>query len=209
MYKNPLIIVLAITSCLILIRCNNEENEPDLSHAKVLVEFSTAELLVSENSEEKIVDLNLGKPALEAGSIKIAVDTAYMKYYHSIPAVVNGILTLNIAKGQDAVSFSVTPKNDLIADEDRRIEFRLKEFSGMFQAGTRNKFSLTIEDDERTSPLSYANFIPANATIKETYGAGITLQVHLSESATAEGNIIVRPTSATAIYGQQFITEPA
>ena len=130
MYKNPLIIVLAITSCLILIRCNNEENEPDLSHAKVLVEFSTAELLVSENSEEKIVDLNLEKPALEAGSIKIAVDTAYMKYYHSIPAVVNGILTLNIAKGQDAVSFSVTPKNDLIADEDRRIEFRLVEVLG-------------------------------------------------------------------------------
>jgi len=64
-------------------------------------------------------------------------------------------------------------------------------------------------DDKSPVTFNYVNFIPANATIKENYLEGYTLQIQLSELLTAEGNIVVvESTSSKAGYGEHFITEP-
>ena len=63
-------------------------------------------------------------------------------------------------------------------------------------------------DDKSPVTFNYVNFIPANATIKENYLEGYTLQLQLSELLTAEGNIVVESTSSKAVYGEHFITEP-
>jgi len=56
--------------------------------------------------------------------------------------------------------------------------------------------------------FSYVDFIPANATIKENYIEGYTLQLQLSELLAGEGDIVVESTSSKAVYGEHFITEP-
>ena len=63
-------------------------------------------------------------------------------------------------------------------------------------------------DDKSPVTFSYVNFIPANATIKENYLEGSTLQLQLSELLTAEGDIIVESISSKAVYGEHFLTEP-
>ena len=64
-------------------------------------------------------------------------------------------------------------------------------------------------DDKSPVTFNYVNFIPANATIKENFTEGYTLQLQLSELLTAEGNIVVvESTSSKAVYGEHFITEP-
>ena len=64
-------------------------------------------------------------------------------------------------------------------------------------------------DDKSPVTFNYVNFIPANATIKENYLEGYTLQLQLSELLTAEGNIVVvESSSSKAVYGEHFITEP-
>ena len=64
-------------------------------------------------------------------------------------------------------------------------------------------------DDKSPVIFNYVNFIPANATIKENYLEGYTLQIQLSELLTAEGNIVVvESSSSKAVYGEHFITEP-
>ena len=64
-------------------------------------------------------------------------------------------------------------------------------------------------DDQEPVTFSYVSFIPANATIKENYAEGYTLQLQLSELLTAEGNIVVESSSSKAVYGEHFMTEPA
>ncbi len=63
-------------------------------------------------------------------------------------------------------------------------------------------------EDKSPVTFSYVNFIPANATIKENYSEGYTLQLQLSELLTAEGDIVVESISSKAVYGEHFITEP-
>src|SRR4030095_9177252 len=64
-------------------------------------------------------------------------------------------------------------------------------------------------DENPPVTFNYVNFIPSNATIKENYLQGYTLQLQLSELLKAEGNIVVvESTSSKAVYGEHFITEP-
>ena len=64
-------------------------------------------------------------------------------------------------------------------------------------------------DDKPPVAFSYVDFISANATIKENFSEGYTLQLQLSELLTAEGDIVVESTSPKAVYGEHFITEPS
>lgn len=63
-------------------------------------------------------------------------------------------------------------------------------------------------EDKSPITFSYVDFIPANATIKENYSEGYTLQLQISELLRAEGDIVVASTSPKAVYGEHFITEP-
>src|SRR5688500_3901362 len=68
---------------------------------------------------------------------------------------------------------------------------------------------VTTADDKSPVAFNYVNFIPANATIKENFLEGYTLQLQLSELLTAEGNVVVvESSSSKPVYGEHFITEP-
>src|SRR5688572_17948325 len=170
----------------VLTSCNDEEN----THPQVIVEFAEEESSVSENAGEKIIELHFDKSSLENGEVEITVSPEQAKYFTTNPATVNGRLLLEVHKSQASVTFSLAPVNDMNLNQDRLIEFTLSKSQGNFIIGDQNKFSLTIEDDELSSTHSYANFIPANASISETYAQGYPLQVHLSESATCSGSVV-------------------
>src|SRR5688572_5471022 len=63
-------------------------------------------------------------------------------------------------------------------------------------------------DEKPPITISYVEFIPANAIVKENNSEGYLLQIQLSESLAAEGKIVVEVNSK-AVYGRHFITEPA
>jgi hypothetical protein len=188
-----------------LTSCDDEEN----THPQVIVEFAEEQSFVSENAAEKIIELHFDKSSVQNGEVEITVSAEQAKYFATSPATVNGKLLLEVHKSQASATFSLAPVNDTNVNQDRQIEFTLSKVQGNLVIGSKNKFSLTIEDDELPFTESYANFISANASVSEKYAQGYPLQIHLSESATVDGSVMIKATSDKAIYGQHYVTEPA
>jgi hypothetical protein len=188
-----------------LTSCNDDDDAQPL----VTVQFAQDESLVQENATDKIIELHFDKSSVEDGEVEIAVNPEHAMYFTTNPATVNGKLLLQVHKSQSSVSFSLTPTNDTEINQDRSIEFVLKKAPGNFIIGSKDKFSLTIADDELRSTHSYANFIPANAVISEKYGEGHPIQIRLSECPAIDGIIVIKATSEKAVYGEHYITEPA
>lgn len=195
-----------VVSASLIASCNDDEDD---SHAKNVVEFTASEASVMENSVEHLITLNFVRPAIGDGKIQVAVDVEQAKYFTSTPPLVNGVLSLDIEKNKTSVTFKVVPVNNLDRDDDKVILFTLKSLSEQFFPGVKNKLSLTIKDDEATSPGSYINFIPASAIVKENKTDGYEIQLNISSPESADGGVVIKSSSAKAIYGQHYITEPA
>ncbi len=204
--KNLLKLLAIIPISAFILSCSDDEQE---NPSKVVVQFADEGLTIPENSNEKKITIEFNRVASQSGRIQIALDAEHAKYLNTIPAAVNGVLSLYVEKNVSSASFTLKPENDFAVNASKQVEFTLKEVLGNFLVGNQNKFTLTIQDDESTSPLSFVNFIPVNATIKETNADGYTLQLHVSESAGADGQIFITSHSEKAIYGQHYITEPA
>ncbi len=189
-----------------MVSCSDDEQE---NPSKVLVQFADSGLTIPENSNERKIVIDFNRPASQDGKIQIAVDTEHAKYFNTVPAAVNGVVSLYVEKNDSSASFTLKPENDFAVNASKQVDFTLKEVLGDFLIGNQSKLTLTIQDDESTSPLSVVNFIPVNVTIKETNVDGYTLQLHVSESAGADGQIFITSHSEKAIYGQHYITEPA
>jgi hypothetical protein len=202
--KNLLTRLLVLTATSVFLLSCDDDDVKDPSNSKVIVQFALPELTLSENSNEKTIALNFGKPSIQDGTIEISVDTANTKYFHTSPAVVNGILLLEVKKNDASATFAITPAN---VNGSKQLEFRLKEVPENFLMGSQNKIALTIQDE--ASPFSYVDFIPVNATIKENYSEGYPIQLHLSESPTVDGSIVLEANSTKAIYGEHYVTVPA
>lgn len=188
----------------LLASCDDEENR----RSPVVVEFGQEELVITENAEENLIELGFNTSPDQNGEIEIAVSNEMAKYFTTTPATVNGKLLLPVRARQASASFTVAPVDDPNINQDRRIEFSIDEVSEDLLIGDKKRFFLNIRDDEAPSPQSVASFIPANANISEKYVEGYALRIHLTESSTVNGSVVVKTTSNKAVYGEHFITEP-
>lgn len=212
MKKNVQKLIGLLSLALYFLACDDEElKHPDPIAALTAVEFTFDSDAVKENTGEKTITLALSKQALHEGSVKIAFDTTLAKHFTTSPTSQNGSLILGIKKGENTVSLKVTPKDNTVADGNKIVVLTLKETSDKYQTGLKKAFTLTIQDDETPTPVkdSYVNFIPLNATIKESNTEWHDINVHVSESQTVNGSIEFQAQSGTATYGVHYITQPA
>lgn len=204
--KNRIVFLGLAATASVVMSCDDDDVK---TQSLSTVQFAAEENAIIENSDSKSVLLNFTTPASSDGIIEISADTTMLKYFDTTPAIVNGTIALPVEEQASSAFFMVTPKNDFVINENRLIQFKLKDIVGNFLIGTKNNFTLTIQDDESTSALSYVNFVPANATISETYKDGYALEVQVSESSSANGEIVLIAASEKALYGQHYVTEPA
>lgn len=194
-----------------LLGCDDDNLQPqDPGQTGISVQFEKKQDEHLENGGDKLVKLTFSSRSTHPGTITLAFDSTLSKHFNSVPASQNGIILLPVAKGQDFTSFTLTPKNNSVIDGNRTVAFTAKNATPGYLIGEQNVLSLTIKDDEGDFQNgSYANFIPANASIREDHTEGYTLQVHLSEGPNVNGSVIIEAESTNAQAGINFRTVPA
>lgn len=198
---------------LLLIRCEDDDpgNHSNPAQNPSVVQFVASDSSTRENASEHAVVISLNRSAVIEGTLKIKFDSTLSKYFITTPASKKGVLSLPIKKGDDRITFKISPIDNSLLDGKRNIVFAMQEVSMGFWPGTRKTYTLTIQDDESPTQQkdSYANFISSNFTIKENNPDWHQLRIHISESPTVDGAVILRAESAEAVYGTNYITEPS
>ena len=176
-----------------------------------IVQFESSEGIIKESEGEKIISLNFNKTFDYDATIRISVDTSKVKYFTSTPAPRQGVITIFAKKNDSKAILKLKPVDNSIVNQHRVINFNFSILHNEFVLGEKRSYTLTIEDDDTTSEIkdSYVNFIPAYATLRETEPNGQELQLHVSESATANGSLTIQSNSERAVYGTHYVTEPA
>lgn len=191
-----------------LISCNEDDMNP-ISN-QIMVQFSGAEKTFAENEGAQSIAISLSKPAAHAGTISITLEGGAAESYTTIPASVNGTVTLTVPKGANATMLQLVPVDNAVVNESATITVKLKTVSPGFTIGTQNEFKAIITDDESPEPVvfSEANFISQNATLSESNETGLELQIHFSKPIAEEGHVMISYQSVKATE-QNFRTEPA
>jgi hypothetical protein len=122
--KNLLLkLLLIIPFSVFIVSCSDDEQE---NPAKVIVQFADTGLTIPENSNERKIVIDFNRPASQDGKIQIAVDTEHAKYFNTVPAAVNGVLSLYIEKNDSSASFTLKPENDFTVNASKQVDFTLK-----------------------------------------------------------------------------------
>jgi hypothetical protein len=116
-----------------------------------------SKILAERNTDGFTVPVSLSPTLSKAGTLQITiVSTAtYNTHYTTIPAAVNGVITLNIAQGASETSFQVIPINDDAVNADRQITFSMSASTGVVVIGDSNdEFAFTAYDDDEITSLA-------------------------------------------------------
>lgn len=192
----------ALNSC-------KEDNEvqPKPTPVTVLnvVQFESQEHTVSENSEAKLITINLASPATANGTLTIEVNTLYRESFTTTPATVNGKIDVAMNAGSKTATFSVVPVNNTSFDGSKPITFKILSVSKGFSIGTSHQSLFTITDDERPVEI---NFQLTNSTLKEKNNVQPAIQIIFSAASLTTGQVQIKVESNDASYGEDFTTIP-
>jgi hypothetical protein len=189
---------MAMTGC--------KDDDDDVFVPEPQVNFFASSQIISEHDDEQTINITLDRPAAISGVIKIQVGADHLSRFTTTPAASDGIITLALLKDQSEVQFKLTPMNNTSIDGDETITLTIKEVSEGFTIGTTAKNEILIEDDEE---LVNANFLLNIGSIRENKAYGLDVVIVLSDFPESEGKATVVYESASAVYGQDFVIEPA
>jgi hypothetical protein len=193
-----------------IVGCDDEDfTKHNPVHQKTSVQFALKQQAVAENAGDLNINLTFSATAKETGVIKIKVDTSLVKHFTTVPDIENGIINLSVSKDDVSVSFKIKPNDNSILNGDKLALFRISEVSDNFTVGLQSTFSLTIKDNESPAQNSHVNFIDTEVTVKENNVNWHVIQIHVSESVTANGAIVINAQPEKAVYNTHYITEPA
>lgn len=185
-------LVLSVLSLGFIAACSDDEEAP----APVTLDFAATARTVSENAGAQTLTVNLSSAAFRDGSLSIT----------ATPANANTMITfptgIDIAEGQTAAQFTVTPINNAAIDGNKTITFTLADPTDGFVLGTAITFTLTILDDE--GPVN-ANFETESSSTNENNAEGIAINIILSDNADEAGEVIV---SFPAEFAAAFTSDP-
>lgn len=197
-----LIIAISITSC--------DQEDSLLNQEDNIIQFSSTEKIFAENAGSQTIAISFLKPTNIAGTISVAIESNTTGSYVTIPASVNGLISLPIARGERTATIQLIPVDNNVVNESTIVSIKFKTTSSGFIIGEKNEFKAIITDDELPEPPLYseANFISQNAILSETNETGLELQIHFSKPIAQEGSIMISYQSEKATE-QHFRTEPA
>jgi hypothetical protein len=208
--KQPLLLFLGLTVLTsFLSSCEDDDAINTTTPGPAVIEFSIDESLIDESEIKKTFTITFNKPSPNDGQVKISFDQYRNLFSTDPPLSENGILSLNILKGTNKISFGLLPSNNSFAEGHKTVNMQLIQVPANFTLGTKKTHKLTILDDELGANKSIANFIQVGPTLSETNTEGHLVQIHISEAAAVTGAIKFSAISTKATYGKDYNTEPA
>lgn len=194
----------------ILLACDEDPLSGEGNDLKIAVHFETATKEINEDAEEETIILRLDRPAPADAILFLKPGGDFAGNLTTAPEIVNGLIRITVQKGDVAAQIALKPTDNSDQHWHKTITLALHQLTPPFFSGTHPSINITIHDDETTHPYreSVANFIRQEATIEETYAAGIEYQIHFSEPVAIDSEITIALTAANGTYGSDFVTEP-
>ncbi len=187
-----------------LIACKKDEFDPSVENPMaVAVNFSN-DISVAENAGAQEVVLQFDKTAQQEGTIEVKAVTATPEAFQSSPAVEDNLIVLAVAKGDTHASFTVTPVNNNMEDNDRIVSFEITEVTEGFEIGSKKSIVMSILDDENSIT---ANFSNSKGVLYENTPTGLDIKVLFSAPAIQTGQVVLQ-LEGMAETGL-FTTQPA
>jgi hypothetical protein len=171
-------------------------------------QFSSDAFTLSENAGEGNYQLNLSTAAAKAETVVISIGSPTAQYgrdFSTQPEAVNGRIQLNIQAGNQTASFKVIPVNNNLKDGTRELQFTITT-EGSIQPEGRKVAKIVLADDDTKASIAFARL---NASLNEAQTEGYVAELLITPMAFSDGFVEVNVSSATALYGTHFTTEPA
>lgn len=202
-----LIALLTIT----FLACDDDALEEENESKKITVQFETATRDVAENGGETTLLLKLSRPAFSNAILIMKADDAFPGVLNTDPAAENGLIAIEIQKGQMSAGLKLMPIDNQEQNGSKTLSLILHDLPLQYIAGSNKAVILTVKDDDTSVPVheSTANFIHQEITLEETYTAGVEYQIHFSEAVAIAGTVSVALSAENGTYGQHYATEPA
>ena len=178
------------------------DDDEDPSFARFAFASSSVE---ETNTEGVVVDILLSGPVKGEGTMTINYTTAGLVYgtdFTTLPESEGNRFSLEFSHDQTSASFKVFPRNDDLLNKERTLLFSITYTSGPIRrAGETLSHELTIGDDEKPS---IANFAVSSASVDETNGSGIEVQITFSHPTAGPGQIVLDVDG----FAGQFTSDP-
>lgn len=122
-------------------------NPPPGEDLSVYVDFDS-DFSMLENEGAKEVKLLFDKPAIQQGVIRLRLHVQNGAAFSSIPAAVDGFISLDIEEGDELVSFQIIPVDDQLIKGDKVISITFSSLSEGFTKADNNGMVISIKDDD-------------------------------------------------------------
>jgi hypothetical protein len=202
------IIAFALVSCGVCSSCEDDvvPEKNSVSVVKTVVQFESAGTYISENAQTKSIVIGFSKPLEKDAIINVGVDTDVTKYFTTSPAVSGTAIVIAAKKGSSSASFAFAPINNSTNDGNKSVRFTIVSADPSIVPGQRQLIYLTIEDDDGFGKIE---FIDSDTVLSENTDQWNDINLRILSSNEAEGTAVVEAISQTAVYGVDYITEPA
>lgn len=181
-------LMLALFVALAVSCSKDDDNDSEQSVLPVTMEFVT-DLSFPELSEGQEIQISFNRPAPVNGTITIGLDPADAGGFTTTPAMVDGEIQLQIAKGATGASFTFDTENDDELHGNREFSFLLLDASEHFLIGEKSSMEITIFEDEVPAAV---NFAWLNYQILENQTEGLEVPVQFSVPAPGAAVVKIR-----------------
>lgn len=195
-FKNLLSLFLAL---FLLAACNEDDPEGNGQ-----VSFKVQNLLEVENATIPLaINVNIDNPYHGGGTINIAISGgAYGTDFETSAG--SSDFTIDVAPNVLLSTFSISPIDDELVEEDLPLTVTITAANGNLQLGEQTSIALTIIDDEKPPEPISINFAEATMSVSEGDGAQ-SMTLLFSEMLTTAATISLEVDAmSTATFGTDF-----
>jgi len=152
--------------------CDDGILDTDMYNGKLpAVNFAAEKISIDETTATSTtINLSVyGGPVAENGKIRIkvtpSVGVVYGTDFTTQPAVVDGYIDIQIAKGSESATISMAVVNDLASTSDKTVTFNLCDGQGGIQAG--GKYNCIITIINKNSTASWLTITPSVSALAD------------------------------------------
>lgn len=200
-----IIVLMAVTT----ISCSDDPlTEQENNSNRITLQFQTLAYVVGEKENGLTITVKFNKPLTSDGMLKLRVDDKFIAHLTAEPLVNNGVISIEVNRGETTGSFTVKPIDNEVQDGSRIAKVRIESLSGHFVLGANSEAGITITDDETPGAVSMANFVQQTVSIEEKNTTGIEYQIHFSEVVAFASEVKIALTSEKGTYSIDYVSEP-
>lgn len=181
------------------------DKEAELALRPSVATFSLQTVSYSEKDGSQDIAIELSKPAKEAGTLSVVLESDVLDDFNISPAPQDGIITLQVAQGSSGVFIKVAPIDNDKLDGTKVLSFALSDATKGLQVGAANRLESTWTDDESPSIVSFAL---ERGSVMESSSTGGVVTLQLSHAALGDGSIEIDFSGSQGSYGVDFTTIP-